>query len=182
MPQYDIGPTPLQPHQPLDRFANRPMPAWLRRHIVGRIANFTAGIRHGHGQPAAEQNRHIGQIIADAAHFSGLALRARQEFVPRGPFIRATLQNRVDSEFVRTSFDRKRRTPRQNCHAITVLLPKLQARSIANVKPLDLRPIVGVHDAAIGEDAIDVEQQQTDFRSAFRKFSYGESNRHGDLG
>ena len=163
----------LRLEQDLGDFAHRAVTASRRRHMVGAAFYFRTGISGSKSQPRAPEDRNVCQIVPHVRDLvQGEATPLHDFFQDwhlldvalidiRHPHLLSADLNRL--RFASSDYTRLEAIPRE----------PLQRDPILRVKALGFEDIaVGarhVVDQAVGEHAVDVHKQETDFRRALLK-------------
>ena len=127
-----------------------------------RRSNFCHGVGHGHAQPDLANHRQIGQVVADVADLLGREMQVAQDIQGRGQLVLESLADDIDAQLQARSLTMcdVRAVSRPNLNPGS--LPELDPQAIANVKALQLDALVVVPDAAVGQHAVHVGQDQLD--------------------
>ena len=157
-----VVPTLLCLENGFDRFAHGPVAAASLRDELRRRPDLFAGVGHRHAESDGPNDGQVGQVIPQVANLFRLKLKFRKDRADGREFVLGPLTNDFDPQFGGPQSNDVRVAAGDKTASIAGFLPELDSHSVANVKPFDLDPLIIKDHAAIGENAVDVAEDQLD--------------------
>src|SRR5436305_2508135 len=148
--------------EPLDELAKRAAAA-LRRQLPRRYAeDLGGGVGGSGGDPSAHHRRDVGKIVAGVKDLVEFQAELLQQLLGFIELARGALPQFLDPELARAALERGRVTRRDQRDRHARLLRQLHRQAVADVELFDLAIVADVDDAAVGPDAVDVGDDETD--------------------
>jgi hypothetical protein len=157
-----IVPALLRAQDHLDDFAHGAGAAVERGDVVGGLTNVDAGIGHGDAEPDVAHCGQIGKIVADEARLLRFEMKLRENLFDGGDLLLGPLPHDLDPELTGPNVDDVRVAAGDQAELAAGPLPELDAESVANVESFDLDSFIREDDAAVGEHAVDIGQNEFD--------------------
>src|SRR5262245_29793158 len=172
-----------------DRFARRAATAGLVRHEMGAFAYFVDGVRDGDRQSHAAHDGQVGQVVAYVGDLVvGEAFGGFDLFVD-GEFVVNALMEAVDLQFAGAGGEGRRDAAADYAELQTGLARELQTLPVVDVEDFQAfhyaLTVEGVMQAAVGQDAVAIQQQEfymSGARDDFVRNVHSSSERMGLIG
>ena len=123
----------------------------------------SAAIGHGHAQSNAVDHRKVWQVVTHKGDFVHLDIHGFQQFTKGGKLVFAALNHRENTQLIGAALQQFGDPPGNNTDLHATALQQFNTQTILNIEGLELFAIVAVVEMTVGENAVDIEQQQFDF-------------------
>lgn len=150
-----------------DQLANGALAASELRDVSGVGSDFSRGVGDGDTEADGADDGQVGKVVADVANLFGPQAAVANDLQRRGQLVFKALADDIDAELAGAELDDVTGSSRQQTETKSGPLPELDPKPVANAKALHFDALVVVPDRPIGQDAIDVGQNQFDAAASF---------------
>ena len=164
----DRLPDPPRLQQPLGELAHGTAPAARGGDVVHSAADVGNGIRRRRGQAAGTEHREIEEVVGEVGDLAGVELVTREEVAEGVELVLATLQHLVEAEIAAALLDDRARAGGEDADFDSRSGQQLDAETVAHVEDLDDFAFGVEPEPAVGEHAVDVEEEPLDLRGRAR--------------
>ena len=143
----------------LDHLAHRLPPPVPLEHAVDARPHLGDGVGRREGEAAAGEHRQVEEVVADVGDPLGLDAVLGEELGEGGALVGAVEDDGVERQLAGARRERRGAAPGEDADLEPGALRQLERQAVADVEDLELLAPGAVDQAAVGEHAVDVEEQ-----------------------